>query len=638
MPSFLTLGAIVRSGLTTFRVWAPESRQVDLVIIARAPALDGPPPDGTHEVSVRPLAKDSDGYWSGTFSDLPAGTRYKYRLDGSRDRTFPDPASRYQPLGVHGPSEVIDPNGFAWRDAAWTPPPLDEVVCYELHVGTFSAEGTFRGAIAHLPAVAALGVTAIELMPVADFPGERNWGYDGVAIFAPARCYGTPDDLRALIDAAHGHGLAVYLDVVYNHLGPDGAYANAFSPYYFTDRHSSPWGKGVNLDGEHSAAVREFFLANALHWVDEYHVDGLRLDATHALIDHGPRHFLAELSAAVRAHGRASVQLVAEDHRNLVTLLQPPDAGGLGLDAVWADDFHHQVRVHTAGDHEGYYADFSGTAEDIARTIQQGWFFTGQYSTYLEHARGTDPSTIAPAQCVICLQNHDQIGNRADGARLAAHVDAATYRALSALLLLAPETPLLFMGQEWASRTPFMYFTDHTPELGQEVTEGRRLEFRSFAAFADAKARAEIPDPQAAATFQGSRLDWSEAARPEHREMTALYTRLIALRRAGAPLRRRGREGCRTYAADDHTIVLEYGDSELTVVVRLEGGGEVAVETARPVDVVLSTEEQAFAPDSAPIDVGTTSPVAIRFVRPGAVVLTHEAAPRSTNAGTVTRS
>ncbi|HXH23661.1 MAG TPA: alpha-amylase family glycosyl hydrolase, partial [Vicinamibacterales bacterium] len=355
-PPYRTLGGIYHAGGTTFRVWAPEARRVDLVIEPPGDAIDpvaGPPPPPARRRSVRPLRRHDDGHWSGRFDDVRPGTLYRYRLDEDDGRIFPDPASRFQPYGVHGPSQVVDPSAFEWTDDDWRPPRLEECVFYELHIGTFTPGGSFRAAIERLPHLVDLGVTAVELMPLADFPGERNWGYDGVALYAPARCYGTPDDLRALVDRAHRLGLAVVLDVVYNHFGPDGAYANAFSPYYFTDRHRSPWGRGVNLDGPHSAPVRRFFLENALHWLDEYHIDGLRLDATHALEDGSATHFLAELSDTVRAHARRRVLLVAEDDRNLRQLVLSRGAGGFGLDAVWADDFHHQARVHAAGDREG---------------------------------------------------------------------------------------------------------------------------------------------------------------------------------------------------------------------------------------------------------------------------------------------
>jgi maltooligosyltrehalose trehalohydrolase len=363
-PSF---GAWVGPDGTVFRVWSPDRGHVDVIV------------EHSGGSSVRALARSPDGTFSAVLPDVRGGDRYRYRLD--HDLVLPDPASRFQPEGVHGPSQVVDPRSFRWTDTRWTGLDPDDLVFYELHVGTFSPEGTFAGVTARLPALAALGITAIELMPVADFPGSRNWGYDGVALFAPARCYGTPDDLRHLVDTAHGFGLAVFLDVVYNHLGPDGAYLSAFSPYYFTEHHHTPWGAALNFDGDHSGMVREFFIENACHWVHEYHIDGLRLDATYAIADDGPRHFLAELTARVRESGPGRrVLVVAEDHRNFNWMLKPEGDGGWGVDAVWADAFHHQCRRLLAGDSEGYYRDYSGRTDDLATTIRQGWFYTGQFS------------------------------------------------------------------------------------------------------------------------------------------------------------------------------------------------------------------------------------------------------------------
>jgi maltooligosyltrehalose trehalohydrolase len=609
-----SLGAQYEAGTTTFRVWAPEHTSVDLVIEGRP--------------GCRPLSTESCGYWSATFDDLPPGTLYRYRLDGQDDRVFPDPASRFQPQGVHGPSQVVDPSPFRWNDSAWQTPPLERAIFYELHVGTFTPEGSFRGAIERLPYLKDLGVTAIELMPVGDFPGERNWGYDGVAIFAPARAYGQPDDLRALVDAAHRLGLAVYLDVVYNHMGPDGAYANAFSAHYFTDRHRSAWGRGVNLDGPRSTEVRRFFIENALHWIREYHIDGLRLDATHALQDDSPLHFLAQLTTTVRAEAGQPVVFIAEDHRNLAHMLLPVDQGGWGIDAVWADDFHHEARVHTAHDQEGYYADFSGAAEDLAATLRQGWFFRGQHSAHLGEARGTDPHPLSPKQFVFCIQNHDQIGNRAKGERLNHQVDEATFRALTALLLLAPETPLLFMGQEWAASSPFLFFTDHNEELGHKVTEGRRQEFSAFAAFADPAQRASIPDPQCADTFLRSRLRWDEVQQEPHARMHRLYQRLLRLRAASGvlPAARRGDYDAR--ALDEHTLMLILrrgavaSEDDLTVFVRLSGAGAIAAPGAGPTwrDIALTTEDPDVAPMPMPMQVDTAAPFTVRFARPGAIV------------------
>jgi len=620
-----SMGAWVGPEGATCRVWAPASSRVD-VIVERS---DGP--------SVHALHRSPDGTFWAVLRDVGAGDRYRYRLDN--DRLLPDPASRFQPEGVHGPSQVVDPQSFRWTDDRWTGLELGDLVFYELHVGTFSPEGTFAGVTARLPELAELGITAVELMPVADFPGSRNWGYDGVALFAPARCYGTPDDLRHLVDSAHALGLAVFLDVVYNHLGPDGAYLSAFSPYYFTEHHHTPWGAALNFDGDHSGMVREFFIENARHWVHEYHIDGLRLDATFAIADDGPRHFLAELTERVRESrpGRR-VLVVAEDHRNLNWMLKPEDDGGWGLDAVWADAFHHQCRRLLAGDSEGYYRDYSGRTDDVATTIRQGWFYTGQFSAHLSERRGTDPTGIPANRFVICLQNHDQIGNRALGERLNHQIDVAAYRAASVLLLLVPETPLLFMGQEWAAGTPFLYFTDHHDELGRLVTEGRREEFRHFAAFSDPMARARIPDPQARSTFLASRLSWEERLAEPHASTLKLYQALLTLRRREPTLRRPS--PFYVAALDDATIAIRRGGSHdaFLVVARLMGAGVIELghgpssarssdsdTLAGPWKLVLTSEDSPFSPDPSPPGIDWTEQgMAIRFLRPSAVVLRRE--------------
>jgi maltooligosyltrehalose trehalohydrolase len=568
--------------------------------------------------------------FEGTFPEVGPGDRYRYLLDGRGP--FPDPASRFQADGVHGPSMVVDAAAFRWSDQNWIGVPLERLIIYELHVGTFTARGTFAGVEARLPYLRDLGVTAIELMPVADFPGSRNWGYDGVALFAPARCYGVPDDLRRLIDAAHRLGLAVLLDVVYNHVGPDGAYLNVFSPFYFSARHASPWGAGVNLDGDHSSSVREFLIENALHWIHEYHLDGLRLDATHAIRDEGPRHFLAELTSRVKdsVTGR-QVLLIAEDHRNLAGMVTPVPHGGWGLDAVWADDWHHQMRRLLTGDSDGYYQDFRGTTIDLATTITQGWFFTGQYSAYLGEHRGTDPRTIPTERFIVCLQNHDQVGNRAFGDRLHHAIDLASFRAASVLLLLLPETPLLFMGQEWGATTPFLYFTDHHAELGRLVTQGRRREFARFTTFADPEARERIPDPQAEATFTASRLDWAETTRPRHAGLIRLYTELLAFRRR-EPALKPGPDTT-AVALDEATLAVRRSSAEgsVVVVVRLTGSGVAHLPVTQGLlgngagprwTSALSSEDPRFSVDPQPPTLDQSDrAITIQFARPSAVVL-----------------
>jgi maltooligosyltrehalose trehalohydrolase len=605
-----------------FRVWAPERHRVELILEGRDPALE----------------RDGAGYWGTYVPDLPTGSLYRYRLDG--EGPFPDPASRFQPQGVHGPSRVVDPGTYRWSDPDWKGIALDELVVYELHVGTFTPEGTFAAAREKLGYLRELGVTGVELMPVADFPGGRNWGYDGVDLFAPARAYGEPDDLRRFVDAAHGEGLAVLLDVVYNHLGPDGAYLGLFSPSYFSKTHRTPWGQAVNLDGLASEHVRSFFIENAQHWIHEYHLDGLRLDACHAVIDDSPRHFLAELQERVRSSvPDREVLIIAEDSRNLVHMVQAE--GGWGLDAVWADDLHHQVRVGLAGDRDGYYADFSGSLGDLARTLRDGWFFQGQPSRHFGGPRGTDPTPVPPRRFVVCLQNHDQVGNRALGERLHHQVDLDAWRAASALLLLAPETPLLFMGQEWGATSPFLFFTDHHVDLGRLVTEGRRKEFAGFRAFTDPAARDRIPDPQAEETFRRSRLIWTEAGEEPHAGLGRLYRTLIALRkkvRLGALERDQYRVA--ELPGQGVALLLEppAGAGRLLVVaclrtpgpVDLESvGGELGLGRDATWRLVVSSEEEDYVRDPRSPDLDPVSVPRIRFQRPGAVVLQDVASESS---------
>ena len=635
-----SVGAWIEGDGVRFRVWASNAREVSVRI------EDG---DGG-EPAVHPLEPQPDGTHAGHVRGIGAGARYKYVLDG--DAAYPDPASRYQPEGVHGPSQVVDPSAYAWSDGEWNGIRLAGLVTYELHVGTFTPEGTFEAAARALPALVELGVRAVQLMPLADFPGERGWGYDGVCQFAPARCYGTPDGLRALVDEAHRLGLGVILDVVYNHFGPDGAYQGAYSKDWYTDRHKTPWGSAINLDGPGSEHVRGFFIESALHWLHEYHADGFRLDATHALYDDRPTHFLAEYAERIQGavEGKRPLMIV-EDHRNEAGVLHPrPD--GYGIDAVLADDLHHEVRRLLAGDHEGYYADYEGTTRNIALAIQQGWTFTGAHSQFWDEPRGTDPAGIPPPRFVHCIQNHDQVGNRALGERLHHQVPHEAYRAASALLLLAPETPMLFMGQEWASESPFQFFTDHNEELGRLVTEGRRNEFKAWSAFNDPAVRERIPDPQARATFERSKLDWPERERQPHASMLAWYRALLALRNTEGALAWDDTALHLVSAYDDDTVVLVRSRAfqSIAVVVRLRGAGEV---TLAPGDLgdgraslsnlgitnpgvegrvrwieVLNSEHAQFATDPQPVEVTSDEGgVHVRFARPGAVVLRAAPAP-----------
>lgn len=610
------LGAHPEEEGTRFRVWAPGARSVRVSLEA-----------GRAVGSTVPLARGMDGRFEALVPRVRPGDLYRYFLDDHGP--YPDPASRFQPQGLHGPSEVVDPEAFRWSDAAWTGVPLERLVLYELHVGTFTPAGTFAGAAERLPELRDLGVTAVELMPLGEFPGERNWGYDSGALFAPAHCYGAPDDLRRFVDRAHGLGLAVHLDVVYNHFGPDGAYATVLSPHFFSSRHESPWGKGINFDGPHADGVRAFFIENALHWLREYHFDGLRLDATHAIVDESPRHFLADLAAAVHGGIRdRTVLVIAEDVRNLTSLVTPAAGGGEGLDALWSDDFHHVTRRLLAGDHEGYYCDFEGTTPELARTMQQGWLYTGQRSEHFGGPRGTDPGGLAPIRFVFFLQNHDQVGNRALGSRLHHEIDPAAFRAATTLLTGAPQVPLLFMGQEWGASSPFRFFTDHPEPLGQLVTEGRRREFRHFSAFADPQARERIPDPQALETFHASRLDWAERDREPHASILRLHRALLRLRREEPAWRWSDGSRFEVSAADGGTVLLrrESGGAATLTVARLNGSGTVrlpgaGIGGAEP-SVLLSTESPEFTADPEPPRMERSREGwGVHFARPSALVL-----------------
>ncbi len=590
----LWLGARPEKQGVGFRVWALAVEQLEVVIVealSQAEIRPGELDKKVKEVASYRLNKDEDGYFSGWVEELQAGALYLYRLDG--DKLRPDPASRYQPLGVHGPSQVIAAgDSFGWHDQAWSGLPLEETIIYEVHIGTATPEGTFEAFIPRLDYLKSLGVTAIELMPVNDFPGKHNWGYDGVCLFAAARAYGGPEGLRELIDAAHSRGLAIIQDVVYNHLGPDGNYLRDFSPSYFTDEKKTPWGDALNFE---LTPVRQFFVANALYWTHEFHLDGLRFDATHTILDQDNLpdhpHFLKELVATVRASlpGGRNFVMFAEDERNEVNLVQSVEEGGVGLDGIWADDFHHQLRSALAGDNEGYYADFTGSPIDLAQTLAQGWFYIGQLSQFSGQPRGTHTHQIDPAHFVYCIQNHDQIGNRPIGDRLHDNIETEAYRAASALLLLSPATPLLFQGQEWAASTPFLFFTDHNPDLGKLVTEGRRAEFAHFSGFGGP----DIPDPQADSTFDRSKLNWAELEEPGHAQILTLYRDLLQLRRDVKHFT--SRQGSRGFfhsaTVDRDAIALRYGnaeseatlgnpvalDQELLVITNLQGNLKLAL-------------------------------------------------------------
>jgi maltooligosyltrehalose trehalohydrolase len=499
---------------THFRLWAPGRRKVELILEDPAWTLE--------------LKPEGDGYFSRLVETGP-GARYQYRLDES-DRLCPDPASRFQPDGPFGPSEVIEARSFGWTDDGWRGVNPRRAVVYEMHVGTFTPRGTWRAAIEQLPRLADLGVNVLEVMPVAEFPGRFGWGYDGVNLFAPTRLYGRPDDFRAFVDRAHRLGLGVILDVVYNHLGPDGNLLEHVTPSYFSTKYETEWGKAINFDGDDSGPVREFFLANAAYWIEEFHLDGLRLDATQSIFDDGEDHVLAAISRVTReAAGKRSVVLIGENEPQQTRLVRPAEHGGYGLDMLWNDDFHHSARVALTGRHEAYYSDHRGTPQEFISAAKYGYLFQGQYYGWQKKARGTPGLDLPPWAFVNFLDNHDQVANSPLGLRSHAITSPGRFRAMTALLLLSPGTPMLFQGQEFASSAPFYYFADHKPDLAEQV-RGGRLEFMSqFPSLASPETRPAVPDPHDEATFARCRLDPEEAKR--NGWAVELHRDLLRLRR-----------------------------------------------------------------------------------------------------------
>jgi maltooligosyltrehalose trehalohydrolase len=539
------LGAQADETGCSFLAWAPRARTLSV-------RLEG-------GAEVCPMERDDRGYFRGRVGRARPGSRYHLVLDGERSR--PDPASRFQPDGVHGPSQVFE-SGFDWSDGAWRGIPLERFVLYELHVGAFTKAGTFDGVVEHLGYLRDLGVSAIELMPVAQFPGERNWGYDGVLPFAAQNSYGGPEGLKRLVDAAHGRGIAVVLDVVYNHLGPEGNYLGEFGPY-FTDRYRTPWGEALNFDGPESDEVRRYFIENALYWVTDCHIDALRLDAVHAIADSSPRTFVGELIAAVHARAtelNRSIHVICESAANDARLLRATELGGLGADAQWNDDFHHALRTLVTPERGGYYRDY-GELSQLARAYAAGFVYQGQYSAFHRRRHGTPSGGVPASRFVVFSQNHDQVGNRALGERLPALASFEAVKLAAAAVLLSPFVPLLFMGEEYAEEAPFLYFVSHNDEaLIEAVRKGRAAEFGGVGW------AGEAPDPQDPATFERSRLRRELMERPAHSTMLRYYRELLRLRREVPGL------GC-----DGSLPHVDHDDKERTVLVRR---GEGLAETA----------------------------------------------------------
>jgi maltooligosyltrehalose trehalohydrolase len=536
----MPVGAEVVPDGVRFRVWAPHRSRAQVI-------CDGHP--------AVPLARDGE-YFTATCTSAGPGTRYWFRLDAD-DRNYPDPASRYQPEGPHGPSEVIDPSTFAWADADWPGITLRGQVLYELHVGTFTPEGTWAAAARELPWLKALGVTCIEMMPIAEFPGRFGWGYDGVDLFAPTRAYGQPDDLRRFVNSAHDVGLGVILDVVYNHVGPAGNYLKAFSPAYFTDRYINEWGDAINFDGPDAGPVREFAIENAAYWIREFHFDGLRLDATQCVFDASGEHVIAEIAARVRQEASPrDVIVVAENEPQHVRLLRPRDQGGFGLDALWNDDLHHTAVVAATGRSEAYYSDHAGAPQELISAAKWGYLLQGQRYRWQNKRRGTASLDIEPARFVAYLENHDQVANSTHGRRLHQLTTPGRYRALTALILLWPGTPMLFQGQEFASSRPFLYFADHEPALAEKVTTGRAEFLAQFPSIADPDVARALRDAKADDTFARSVLDLRE--REAHASVVALHRDVLRLRRETAAFRAQAARGVDGAVLGPEAFALRY--------------------------------------------------------------------------------
>ncbi len=538
-----------------FRVWAPLRKRVQVVLEAG--------PGAPAEIDL----SSEGGYFAGSAGQASCGTRYRYRLDG--ELLLPDPASRFQPDGPHGASEVIDASRFAWSDSTWKGSALEGQVVYEMHIGTFTEDGTWEAARQQLPHLAETGISLLEIMPIADFPGRFGWGYDGVNLFAPTWLYGRPDDVRAFINEAHTLGIGVILDVVYNHLGPEGNHLGAFSPYYFTKAYQNEWGEAINFDGENSGPVREYFAANAEYWIREFHFDGLRLDATQQIFDSSRENIIAEIVARVReaAQGRNTL-IISENEPQETRLVRPVAGGGFGGDALWNDDFHHSAMVAMTGRNEAYYTDYLGNPQEFISAVKYGYLYQGQWYKWQKKRRGTPTRGLRPAQFVNYIQNHDQIANSARGERVHKLTSPGRYKAMTALLLLAPNTPMLFQGQEFASTKPFYYFADHNPELAKLVHDGRAQFLSQFRSMERKETRESLLDPGNPATFQKCKLDFID--RERHSGVYNLHKDLIRMRREDPVFRLQGSGGLDGAVLAREAFVLRYfgegGDDRLLIV------------------------------------------------------------------------
>ncbi len=537
----MSIGASLKENKCDFKVWAPFKEHMQVHITR------------PYERFVQ-MRKDEYGYWHASLENVPAGIGYFYLID--KEKSLPDPASHYQPEGVHKESYVVNHDLYSWGDRGWEGIALREMIFYELHVGTFTPEGSFDGVVAKLDYLKKLGINAVELLPVAQFPGRRNWGYDGVYPFAVQASYGGPDGLKRLIDACHQNGIAVILDVVYNHLGPEGNYLSNFAPY-FTDKYHTPWGSAVNYDDSYSYGVREYVIENALYWLREFHIDGLRLDAVHGIFDTGAKHILEQLAESVEEFGRRDGRtryLIAESDLNDTRLIRSRDLGGYGLHAQWSDDFHHAVHSMITGERGGYYEDFGGV-DHIVKAYNDAFVYDWRYSNHRKRFHGNSARDLPPSHMVVCTQNHDQIGNRMLGERLSMLVSREAQKLSAGILLLSPYLPLLFQGQEYGETAPFLYFIDHNdPDLIEAVRKGRKQEFSSF------KWAGEPPDPAAPETFEASGLRWASLEEEEHAVMFEWYRRLIQIRRSTVALQVSDHEQVRAKKINDKAVTVHFSN------------------------------------------------------------------------------
>jgi len=528
-PTGVPVGPIVDKDGVHFRVWGPKLKNLALVLEADGRSIE--------------MTPEKSGYFAIFVEGIGPGTRYRFRVDND-EKLYPDPATQSQPEGPHGPSEVVDHAAFKWTDSNWPGVKSFGQVLYEFHCGVFTPEGTWAAAMEKLPLLKDIGITCLEIMPVAAFPGRWNWGYDGVCQFAPTHTYGTPDDFRRFIDRCHALGIGAILDLVYNHLGPDGNYIPVFSDKFFNNRKMTDWGIAINYDGEQSRPVREYYIANACYWIEQFHLDGFRFDATQAIVDSSPKHLLAEITEAARkAAGKRSIYIINENEPQQTHLVCPISEGGFGMDALWNDDFHHSARVAVCGRQEGYYRDHPGRAQEFVSGAKYGYIYQGQRYDWQKKRRGTPALDLPPTVFVNFVQNHDQIANSGTGQRLHLIGHPGSYRAITALLLLGPQTPMLFMGQEFAASSPFYYFADHNSELGQLICAGRKKEISQFPSMATKAFLDSLPDPCSRESFDRSKLDWSEYDKPRHREAVLLHKELIRIRREDPIISRVHRRG-----------------------------------------------------------------------------------------------